>query len=144
MRNDRIYSLFLEDMTKSPYFDETEKERLNFKLKQAIKNLPGTTAIDISFTQEDGKTCKLSEYKEKKIILYFHDPECENCHKVSAWLKKQEIPADIQVIRIVADNRISAIYGLKAMPTIYLLDKGNKVILKDCTPEQLIETVLQK
>ena len=63
---------------------------------------------------------------------------------MSAWLKKQEIPADIQVIRIVADNRISAIYGLKAMPTIYLLDKGNKVILKDCTPEQLIETVQQK
>lgn len=144
MRNDRIYSLFLEDMAKSPYFDETEKERLNFKLKQARKNLPGTTAIDISFTQENGKTCKLSEYKEKKVILYFHDPECENCHKVSAWLKKQEIPADIEVIRIVADNRISAIYGLKAMPTIYLLDKGNKVILKDCTPEQLIETVQQK
>ena len=37
MRNDRVYALFLEDMAKSPYFDETEKERIGFKLKQAKK-----------------------------------------------------------------------------------------------------------
>lgn len=35
MRNDRVYALFLEDMAKSPYFDVTEKERIEFKLKQA-------------------------------------------------------------------------------------------------------------
>ena len=54
---------------------------------------------------------------------------------------KQTIPAGISLLRIVADNRLSTIYGFKAMPTIYLLDKENKVILKDCTPEQLMETL---
>ena len=141
MRNDRVYALFLEDMAKSPYFDETEKERIGFKLKQARKNLPGTQAINISFMLEDSKPHQLSDYREKKIILYFYDPDCENCHKISAWLDKQTIPAGISLLRIVADNRLSTIYGLKAMPTIYLLDKENKVILKNCTPEQLMETL---
>ena len=43
MRNDRVYSFFLAEMKKSPYFDETEKERIDFKWKAARKNLPGTS-----------------------------------------------------------------------------------------------------
>ena len=71
-------------MANSPYFDETEKERIGFKLKQARKNLPVTQATNISFMQEDGKPHQLSDYREKKVILYFYDPDCENCHKISA------------------------------------------------------------
>lgn len=141
MRNDRIYRLFLAEMAKSPYFDEVEKERIDFRLKAASKNLPGTIATDFTFTLGDGKQHKLSNYKAKRVILYFYDPDCENCHKVSAWLAKQTIPADITLLRIVADVRLSGLYSLKTMPTIYLLDKGNQVVLKDCTPEQLVESI---
>lgn len=37
MRNDRVYSFFLAEMKKSPYFDEAEKERIDFKWKAARK-----------------------------------------------------------------------------------------------------------
>ena len=47
MRNDKVYSFFLAEMKKSPYFDETEKERIDFKWKAAQKNLPGTMATNI-------------------------------------------------------------------------------------------------
>ena len=144
MRNDRIYRIFLEEMIKSPYFDEVEKERIDFRLKAASKNLPGTIATDFTFTLEDGKQHKLRDYKDQRVILYFYDPDCENCHKVSAWLIKQTIPADITMLRIIASVRLSGLYSLKAMPTIYLLDKGNKVVLKDCTPEQLVKSISQK
>lgn len=141
LRNDRIYALFLQKMAELPCFDEVEKERIDFKLKAANKNLPGSTAINLTFKGEDGKKHQLSEYKDTQVILYLYDPECENCHKVTAWLKQQSIPASIKMLRIVADMHISSLYSVKAMPTIYLLDKGNKVILKDCTPEQLIEAI---
>ena len=141
LRNDSLYILFLEGMQKSIAFDETEKERINFKLEGAKKNLPGTIATDFTFSSEDGKKHRLSDYKEKKVILYFYDPECENCHKVTAWLQQQKIPADITMLRIIADTHTYSLYSLKAMPTIYLLDRGNKVILKDCTAEQLIKKV---
>lgn len=144
VRNDRVYLIFLEEMKNSPCFDETEKERIAFKIKTTNKNLPGDIAINFKFKDESGKEHQLSDYKDQKIILYFYDPDCENCHKVSAWLKQQTIPADIKVLKMIADNHISYIYSLKNMPTIFLLDKENKVILKDCTAQELIENISTK
>lgn len=144
IRNDRVYLIFLEEMKNSPCFDETEKERIAFKIRTTNKNLPGDIAINFKFKDENGKEHQLSDYKDQKVILYFYDPDCENCHEVSAWLKQQTIPADIKVLKMVADNHISYIYSLKNMPTIFLLDKENKVILKDCTAQELIEQISQK
>ena len=144
LRNDRIYLLFLEEMKNSPCFDEVEKERLAFKIKTTNKNLPGDIAINFNFKDENGKSHQLSDYRDQKVILYFYDPDCENCHKVSAWLKQQTIPADIKVLKIIADNHISHIYSLRAMPTIFLLNKGNLVVLKDCTAQELIAYVSSK
>lgn len=144
VRNDRVYLIFLEEMKNSPCFDETEKERIAFKIKTTNKNLPGDIAINFKFKDESGKEHQLSDYKDQKIILYFYDPDCENCRKVSAWLKQQTIPADIKVLKMIADNHISYIYSLKNMPTIFLLDKENKVILKDCTAQELIENISTK
>lgn len=144
VRNDRVYLIFLEEMKNSPCFDETEKERIAFKIKTTNKNLPGDIAINFKFKDENGKEHQLSDYKDQKVILYFYDPDCENCHKVSAWLKQQTIPADIKVLKMIADNHISYIYSLKNMPTIFLLDKENKVILKDCTAQELIENISTK
>ena len=131
-------------MKNSPCFDETEKERIAFKIKTTNKNLPGDIAINFKFKDESGKEHQLSDYKDQKVILYFYDPDCENCRKVSAWLKQQTIPADIKVLKMIADNHISYIYSLKNMPTIFLLDKENKVILKDCTAQELIENISTK
>lgn len=144
LRNDRVYLLFLEEMKNSPCFDEAEKERLAFKIKTTNNNLPGDIAINFNFKDENGKSHQLSDYRDQKVILYFYDPDCENCHKVSAWLKQQTIPADIKVLKIIADNPISHIYSLRAMPTIFLLDKGNLVVLKDCTAQELIAYVSSK
>lgn len=144
VRNDRVYLIFLEEMKNSPCFDETEKERIAFKIKTTNKNLPGDIAINFNFKDESGKEHQLSDYKDQKVILYFYDPDCENCHEVSAWLKQQTIPANIKVLKMIADNHISYIYSLKNMPTIFLLDKENKVILKDCTAQELIENISTK
>ena len=144
VRNDRVYLMFLEEMKNSPCFDETEKERIAFKIKTTNKNLPGDIAINFKFKDENGKEHQLSDYKDQKVILYFYDPDCENCHEVSAWLKQQTIPADIKVLKMIADNHISYMYSLKNMPTIFLLDKENKVILKNCTAQELIENISTK
>ena len=144
VRNDRVYLIFLEEMKNSPCFNETEKERIAFKIKTTNKNLPSDIAINFKFKDENGKEHQLSDYKDQKVILYFYDPDCENCHEVSAWLKQQTIPADIKVLKMIADNHISYMYSLKNMPTIFLLDKENKVILKDCTAQELIENISTK
>lgn len=138
LRDDRTYLLFLEEMGKSPYFDETEKERLTFKRTNANKNLPGDIATDFTFKDQEGKSHRLRDYKERKVILYFYDPECENCHRVSRWLNKQVIPSEVMRLDVEANTQLYHLYSLRAMPTIYLLDKGNQVVLKDCSPEKLL------
>lgn len=54
MRNDKVYLLFLNEMEKSTGFDETEKERIAFKIKTRNKNLPGDYALDFVFTDKNG------------------------------------------------------------------------------------------
>ena len=138
LRDDRTYLLFLQEMGKSPNFDETEKERLTFRYTNANKNLPGDIACDFTFKDKEGKSHRLRDYKEQRVILYFYDPECENCHRVSNWLNKQSFPTDVMRLDVEATTQLYSLYSLRAMPTIYLLDKGNQVVLKDCSPEMLL------
>lgn len=141
MRNDRTYLLFLQEMKQSSCFDETEKERISFQIKTHDKNLPGDSAIDFSFSDKDGKSHHLSDYKDRKVIIYFYDPDCDNCHRVSAWLAKQTIPATYTFLPVYATNEIRECYSLMAMPSLYLLNKDNQVILKDCSPEMLMQVI---
>ncbi len=141
MRNDRTYLLFLQQMKASSHFDETEKERVAFKIKTRDKNLPGDMATNFTFADKDGKQHELKDYKGEKVILYFYDPECENCHRISAWLAQQTIPPTFTILTVHADDKISDLYSLEAMPTIYLLDKGNTVVLKDCSAELMVQVV---
>ena len=138
VRNDRVYLIFLEEMKNSPCFDETEKERIAFKIKTTNKNLPGDIAINFKFKDESGKEHQLSDYKDQKVILYFYDPDCENCHATWKWLQDHPLPNSVKILRIRVTDNLMAQYAIKATPTLYLLDKDNIVVLKDCTPEQLL------
>jgi hypothetical protein len=44
------------------------------------------------------------------------------------------------VLRIKVNDALFELYALKATPTMYLLDKGNVVVLKEATKEQLEKT----
>lgn len=141
MRNDRIYLLFLAAMNKNGSFSEAEKERINFKIRSTDKNLPGNVALDFTFCDKQGVSHRLSDYKGQRTIIYFFDPDCENCKRITAWLQKQTIPADIAFLNVLADEKLTTLYSIRATPTIFLLDKDNCVVLKDCTAEELINAI---
>lgn len=168
-RNDEVYQRLLLEMAKQPLFDETERERLTYKAKVAGMNLPGAQATNFTFIDRQGRRHELAEYQDRPVILYFNDPDCEVCHATTQKLAAQ-LPTDIQVLAIYADTETDEwrkhpqpfppawtdgcspegeivqqhLYDLPAMPTVYLLDKGNTVRLKDCTAEQLLEALKQR
>ena len=76
--------------------------------------------------------------KSTNTLSKAKDPECKNCHRVSRWLNEQVFPTDIMRLDVEATTQLYHLYSLRAMPTIYLLDKGNQVVLKDCSPEMLL------
>ncbi len=166
LRNDVVYVHFLRNIR--PYYanDAAARQRYTFKLTQAKKNLPGQPATDFTYTERNGQQGKLSNIQAKFTLLFFHDPDCENCKRIMPYavaeeqLKRQ----DVAVLAIYADKDFEAwrkdvhtypanwidayspdgeitqelLYYLPATPSFYLLDANKKVILKDAP----LDTVL--
>lgn len=137
VHNDRTYAWLLNAIAEDRHTGDTERERYLFKARQAAINQPGDTARDFTFTGDDGRTHRLSDYRGARVCLFFYDPDCEQCHTAWAWLQAHPLPADIKVVRVRVNDSLFQLYGLKSTPTIYLLDKGNTVVLKEATTEQL-------
>lgn len=137
VHNDRTYAWLLSAAADNPNTGATDRERYRFKAKQAAINQPGDTARDFSFKGDDGRMHRLSDYRDQRVCLFFYDPDCEQCHTTWAWLQANPLPADMKVLRIRVNDALFELYALKATPTMYLLDKGNVVVLKEATKEQL-------
>ena len=77
----------------------------------------------------------LQTNKKLKILAVYPDEDLE------AWRKHiPDVPAEwINSYDNTVSLKNDEIYDLKAIPTLYLLDKNKKVILKDVTLNQLME-----
>ena len=78
------------------------------------------------------KTCKL------KIVAIYPDED------LAAWRKHlQETPPEwINGYDAELAMRKEELYDLRAIPSLYLLDKDKKVLLKDCASVDMVETYL--
>ncbi|MDR0699283.1 MAG: DUF5106 domain-containing protein [Tannerella sp.] len=161
--------LFLQQELKSPVLNDAEKIRPQFLLRSVMQNRIGQTANDFTYTLADDKTGTLHALDTDYILLYFNDPECEDCllltrrlivspiindfikqgrlkilavytnDDVEAWKKHASAVLNSWIYSRDAEQRINmeGIYNIKRFPTIYLLDKDKKVLLKDTTFEML-------
>lgn len=167
MHNEELYILVLRTLVNHPRLTETDKLRPRQRLKLAMKNRPGDTAADFTFVCRDGTHRRLSELKADYLLLYFNDPDCDDCRRV-----KEQLSASQPLNRLLASGRLKVlsvcvegktavwektlfptrwtdsydegqqltrkrIYDLKAMPKLYLLDAQKRVILKDASVEQI-------
>lgn len=167
MRNEGYFILFLEAQMENRHLDEGERSRLEFLLAAAKKNRPGTVAADFSFTLRNGKTERLHQLKADRILVYFNDPECEDCRRVkeilnaSAVLDEELAAGRLILLSVCVEGKTAAweaarlpegwldaydegqnltrqgVYDLKKMPTLYLLDGDKRVLLKDTTVEEI-------
>lgn len=170
MRNDRVYALVLSEASDLLEASEAERERLAYKLRNVSKNQEGSVATDFTFVDRQGKRHRLSDYRNKPVVLYFYDPDCENCHRITAELKKSEALKKMTVLAIYPDDdtdnwrrkpqvfpqnwldgyspkgEITAktLYYIQATPSIYLLDVDNRIVLKDTEPDKLLGTIKQR
>lgn len=179
MRNDGVYALVLEEELRqvqrasdSHASDSiaAKRERLTYKLRNVSKNQEGSVATDFTFVDRQGREHRLSDYKSQPVVLYFYDPDCENCHRITAELKKSEALKTMTVLAIYPDEdtdnwrrkpqpfpqnwldgyspegEITAktLYYIQATPSIYLLDVDNRIVLKDTEPDRLLGTIQQR
>ncbi len=154
----------LERVLKISSLSDAEKERYGFLLEMARKNSPGSIVPDFKFIDSNGNKRTLHEAANgQKTILLFYDPDCDTCHEVINRLKTMDLPDDVRIIAIDAEEDTDTwrqninmlpeewtvgfatdpiqdtdLYIFMEMPTIYLIGKDLKIILKDATIPQII------
>lgn len=114
MRNDLLYMPILEAMLSKEGLSDTEIEQLNFKLKMASKNNPGSIAQDFSYTKLDGTQAKLSLGKKDLTLIFFFDPGCNIClHNAEALANSDEINSlikdnELDILTICVEEGVEA------------------------------------
>jgi thiol-disulfide isomerase/thioredoxin len=164
-RCEEFYIPVLEAVVSSKVLDSSFKLRPQHQLEMAMKNRPGSVAADFQFYLKDGRELALSQVKGRFIVLFFNNPECNDCQRVKEFIQGSSIlnGTGVRVLSIYPDRDVeswfkmkypdnwingyngelssSQIYDLKAIPTLYLLDDERHILLKDA-PIEVIENRL--
>lgn len=169
MHNEELHILFLRALVSNPDLGELDKIRPRHQLEMAMKNRPGDVSADFTVVCRDGKQRRLSDIKADYVLIYFNDPDCEDCRRVKEELSRSTVvnrlleSGRLKLLSVCVEGKIPGwekagfptawidgydagqrltreqIYDLKAMPTLYLLDAEKRVILKDASFGQVEE-----
>lgn len=165
MRNEELYIPVLEYLVASPDARVEDKIRTEYRLEMALKNRPGNLATDFKFADGAGKVRKLSDISNKYVLLYFNNPGCSGCREVTAQIAASAFSKSpkLTILAVYPDTDLAEwkkaqheipegwinghspngevmekkLYDLKAIPTLYLLNKDRKVLLKDASWAQI-------
>ena len=163
-RNDEQYLLFLQYAATHQLATYTTNPRYQKHYTMVQKNRVGMPAADFPFTTQMGEKGQLYDLQSKYILLFFHDPNCEECQYVKQQLESQHAhfaQKGVQVVAVYIDDEVETwqkaqypsawlsvyapeidkqdLYDIKALPTLYLLDTQKRVLLKDVQVEEVIQ-----
>lgn len=155
---------------KAYWADEELISKFEKRVKELKPNLIGNKAPEINLVDSLNRPITLSQLDNRFIILYFFDPDCSHCKKVTPQLKRvyNEIKSkDVEVfaactvtdidkwksyIRSNGLNWVNGIdpyyrsnfradYDIKSTPMIYILNKDKEIIAKRLGVEQITDFI---
>lgn len=137
-RNEDFYIAALSQMTNSPALSAAQKLTPADRLKQALKNRPGQRATDFAYTDRQGCQGRLSTFRAEMTLLFFFDPDCDNCAEAEKLLGRNEtINALIEtghlgVLALYSGTDLSAWTGhLPQMPANWTVAHDKSGIIND-------------
>ena len=162
-RNDERYLLFLQYAATHQLADYTTNPRYQKHYTMVQKNRVGHKATDFPYTTQAGEKGRLYQLQSRYILLFFHDPDCDECQYVKQQLENQHThfaQKGVQVVAVYIDDEVEAwrkahypsawlsvyapeidrqdLYDIKALPTLYLLDTQKRVVLKDAQIDKVV------
>lgn len=163
-RNDERYLLFLQYAATHQLADYTTNPRYQKHYTMVQKNRVGHKATDFPYTTQAGEKGRLYQLQSRYILLFFHDPDCDECQYVKKLLESQHThfaQKGVLIVAVYIDDEVEAwhkaqypstwlsvyapeidkqdLYDIKALPTLYLLDSQKRMVLKDARVEQVIQ-----
>ena len=176
LRNDEYYIPILEELAKSPLYDEYDRQIPQHTLHIVKQNRLGEVANDFRYTLPNGTQHSLHALDADYTILLFNNPGREMCKELiqqiehSKRLSELSSKHRIVTLAIYPDEDIEAwrqylpqmpkgwicgydkemalthkrLYDLKAIPSLYLLDKKKHVLVKDGVSIADIEQIISQ
>ena len=176
LRNDEYYIPILEELAKSPLYDEYDRQIPQHTLHIVKQNRLGEVANDFRYTLANGTQHSLHALDADYTILLFNNPGCEMCKEVIQEIEHSKRLSElgskhrIVTLAIYPDEDIEAwrqylpqmpkgwicgydkemalthqrLYDLKAIPSLYLLDKRKHVLVKDGVSIADIEQIISQ
>lgn len=168
VRNEDIYGALAAKLAKSPYVAEDMRPSYEFEASSCAKNRVGTQAADFVFVDRSGSEHNLRGIKAPWTLLFFSNPGCTNCAEVTRGLWGSQKIQDmvrggiLAVVNIYIDEDLDAwrehlddypsswmigyngtiredlSYNVRAIPSLYMLDKDKTVMLKDAPAEKIL------
>lgn len=172
-RCEEVYIPMLQQVLKCD-IDSTHRFRYNSLLETAMMNRQGTTASDFTYTTDNGSKSTLYNTHSPLLLLYFFNPDCHDCERVSSIIASDATIAnsirtrELIVLAVYPDEDLTAWkkhqgknpkswitarfstplerdkYDLPAIPNLYLLDSTKTVIAKDATIEEIISILANR
>lgn len=133
-RNEDYYIAVLEEVI--PKMNEYDRIRPEYLLSMAHRNRVGMVATPFP---------QLNKASGDLVLLFFQDPECPTCKQIKEHIKNSGLDQRVTVVLVNPDEceGLDKLYDLKALPSLYLLDREKVVLLKDVTIEQVDDYMSQ-
>lgn len=91
MLNENLYMPFLQYEIENPESEDFHRERAQWRLQMVNKNKTGDFITDFIFTDRNGEERTLySVFPDRKVLLIFYDPDCDNCRNTLNSLSLDE------------------------------------------------------
>ena len=157
LRSDELYIPVLRAALASPWLDRWERIRPEHELRLALRNRVGQPASDFRYRLASGAEGTLYGIRAEYTLLYFANPDCPMCRRLSGELLASPLLNELTergtlcVLAVYPDADLSAwrtrrdgMYDLRAIPSLYLLDREKCVLVKDSASVPEIERAIDR
>ncbi|AHF13900.1 hypothetical protein BARVI_09610 [Barnesiella viscericola DSM 18177] len=171
--SEEAYLPFVEAVLDSKKVDKLYKLRYSYQYDVMTKNQLGMEITDFEYKLPGkDKAYRINKLKSPFILLYINDPECEDCSlatlrlSVSQALLNEVRSGRLTILSLYPDGETEEwlagvaeypkewivasmengdrYFDLRIMPTIYLLDKDKKIILRNASLEEVEQALKQE
>lgn len=78
------------------------------KLEIIATNRPGRLVPDFAMLTADGRSVRLSDYRGRRVMLFFYEPGCPTCHDLMERIASQGVPEGMDIVALYPGSDVAA------------------------------------
>lgn len=102
--SDEVFMPFAKAVAEHKKIKNVDKARFVYEYNVLSQSQVGNRVYDLSFIRPDGSESKLSEVGQGYVLIFFNDPECEDC-----LMARVRLSADHNLNKLLDEGRIKLV-----------------------------------